>query len=248
MTLRNALLSSATALALGFTSVPSVTSPAHAFFGGGGSGIVYDPQNHAENILTAARTLEQVNNQITQMANEAQMLVNQAQNLSNLPTSIAGELQASLGQVDGLIRDAQGIAYDIAQIDQEFERLFPEDYAASVSTSQIVQDAQQAWQNAREGFRHSLQVQAEVVGQVRTDAGTLDRLIGESQGAVGNLQAVQAGNQLTALAAKQSMQLQSLLAASTRAEALESARAIATREQARARFERFIGNGSSYSR
>ena len=56
---------------------------------------------------------------------------------------------------------------------------------------------------------HALEVQAEVVGEIRTDAATLDRLVGESQGAVGNLQAIQAGNQLTALAAKQSMQLQS---------------------------------------
>ena len=87
-----------------------------------------------------------------------------------------------------------------------------------------------------------------MVGQVRTDNVTLDRLIAESQGSIGNLQAVQAGNQLTALAAKQSMQLQSLLAASARAEALESARAIAAREQARARFARFMGDGSSYSR
>ena len=87
-----------------------------------------------------------------------------------------------------------------------------------------------------------------MVGQVRTDTFTLDRLIAESQGAVGNLQAAQAGNQLTALAAKQSMQLQSLLAASARADALESARAIAAHEQARARFARFMGDGSSYRR
>lgn len=223
------------------------TQPVQAFLGGGGR-IVYDPQNHAENILTAARTMEQINNQITQLANEAQMLVNQAHELTSLPTSVAGELQTSLGQVDSLIRDAQGIAYDLSEIDRAYRQLFPEEYAASVSTSTIVQDAQQAWQNAREGFRHSLKVQAEVVGQVRTDAGTLDRLIAESQSAIGNLQAVQAGNQLTALAAKQSMQLQTLLAASTRADALESARAVATREQARARFERFMGDGSSYTR
>ena len=45
-----------------------VTAPvpeASAFFGTGR--IVYDPSNHAQNILTAARTLEQINNQITQL-------------------------------------------------------------------------------------------------------------------------------------------------------------------------------------
>ncbi|WP_299410375.1 P-type conjugative transfer protein TrbJ [uncultured Roseobacter sp.] len=229
------------ALALAVTTATVTPPPAYAI-------TVFDPANYSQNLLTAVRNLQQINNQIAQLANEAQMLVNQARELTSLPTSVAGELQASLGQVDNLIRDAQGIAYDVSEIDREYQRLFPEEYASSVATSRIVQDAQEAWQNAREGFRHSLHVQAEVVGQVRTDAATLDRLIAESQDAVGNLQAVQAGNQLTALAAKQSMQLQTLLAASARADALESARAVATREQARARFERFMGDGSSYTR
>ena len=51
--------------------------------------IVYDPTNHAENLLTAARTLEQINNQIAQLQNEAQMLINQARNLERLKTARA---------------------------------------------------------------------------------------------------------------------------------------------------------------
>ena len=226
--LKTRLLSACAALALGLSAVTATMTvtapPAHAI-------TVFDPANYSQNLLTAVRSLQQISNQIQQLSNEAQMLVNQAQNLASLPTSVAGDLQASLSAIDA-----------------EYRRLFPEEYAATVSNSRIIQDAQEAWRLAREGFRHSLQVQAEVVGQVRTDSVTLDRLSAESQGAIGNLQAAQAGNQLTALAAKQSMQLQSLLAASARADALESARAIAAREQARARFARFMGDGSSYSR
>lgn len=219
---------------------------AYAIFGIGD--IVYDPANHAQNILTAARTLIQINNQVRQLANEAQMLINQAQNLTNLPLSIATDLKTSLQQVDSLIQSAQGLAYQVSAIDSEYRRLFPEQYVSSVSTLRIIQDAQEAWVLAREGFKHSLEVQAEVVGQVRTDAVVLNRLVAESQSAVGNLQVAQAGNQLTALAAKQSMQLQTLFAASSRADALESARDIAAREQGRARFERFLGDGSAYTR
>ena len=239
--LKKRLLAVCAALALGLSAATMTAPPAHAI-------TVFDPANYSQNLLTAVRSLQQINNQIQQLTNEAQMLVNQAQNLANLPTSVAGDLQASLRDVDRLIQDARGIAYQVSEIDSTYRRLFPEEYASAVSTSQIVQDAQEAWRLARGGFQHSLEVQAEVVGQVRSDALVLDRLVAESQGAVGNLQAVQAGNQLTALAAKQSMQLQTLLTASARADALESARAIATREQARARFERFMGDGSSYSR
>jgi len=239
--MKHSLIAVATAAALVIAPVQS----AQALFGFGD--IVYDPTNHAENVLTAARSLEQINNQVQQLANEAQMLINQAKNLANLPTSIAGELQGSLTRVDQLIREAQGIAYDISEIDSTYRRLFPDEYADSVSTSKILQDARESWNLARDGFRHALEVQAEVVGEIRTDASTLDRLVGESQGATGNLQAVQAGNQLTALAAKQSMQLQSLLASSARADALERADALAAHERGQARFKRFMGDGSAYS-
>lgn len=209
--------------------------------------VVYDPWNHAENVLSAARALEEINNQVQQLSNEAQMLINQTRNLANLPLSIAGELQGSLNEVDRLIKDAQGIAYELSEIDSTYRQFFPDQYESSVSTSKILADAQATWNLAREGFRHALEVQASVVGEIRSDAAALDRLIGESQGAVGNLQAVQAGNQLTALAAKQSMQLQSLLAASARAEALAEADALAARERGQARFKKFMGNGSAYS-
>jgi len=239
--MKRKLLAAVAAMSLALAPI----QPAHAILGVGD--IVYDPANHAENLLTAARALIQVNNQVQQLAHEAQMLINQAQNLANLPTSIAAELQASLAQVDALIQSARGIAYQVSVIDSEYRRLFPDQYAASATSSQIVSDAQEAWAHAREGFKHALEVQAEVVGQVRVDTGTLDRLVAESQSAVGNLQVAQAGNQLTALAAKQSMQLQTLLAASARADALERARAVGAHEQARARFERFKGDGSAYT-
>lgn len=219
--------------------------PAPALFGFGDT--VYDPLNHAENILTAARSLEQISNQVQQLTNDAQMLINQAKNLVNLPNSIATNLQSSLGEIDALIQDAQGIAYQITAIDEEYRKLFPEEYDATVSTTQIIQDAEDAWKLARNGFKHALKVQAEVVGQVRDDASLLDQLIASSQSAVGNLQAVQAGNQLTALAAKQTMQLQTLLAASSRAEALEQARALAAHEQGQARFNRFVASSSAYT-
>jgi len=209
---------------------------------------VFDPTNYSQNLLTAARNLQQINNQVRQLANETQGLINQAQNLTSLPSSIASELQTSLSEVNGLIQNAQGLAYDVSRIEQEFLRLFPEEYSAAVSTSQIVQDAQATWELARDGFKHSLEVQAEVVSRIRDDAITLDGLITDSQNAVGNLQALQAGNQLTALATKQSMQLQNLLAASARADALERADAVAARERGRARFKRFLGDRNAYTR
>jgi P-type conjugative transfer protein TrbJ len=43
--------------------------------------VVYDPSNYAQNVLQAARALQQINNQITSLQNQTQMLLNQARNL-----------------------------------------------------------------------------------------------------------------------------------------------------------------------
>ena len=44
-------------------------------------GIVFDPTNYAQNVLTAVRELQQVNNEIAMLQNQATSLVNQARNL-----------------------------------------------------------------------------------------------------------------------------------------------------------------------
>src|SRR3546814_2569327 len=52
---------------------------------------VFDPANFQQNLLTAARTLEQINNQVRSLQNETQMLVNQGRNLTELDFSALQE-------------------------------------------------------------------------------------------------------------------------------------------------------------
>ena len=81
--------------------------PAYALFGVGD--VVIDPTNLAQNILTAARTLEMINNQITQLQNEAQMLINQGRNLANLPHSSLARLRSIMQQTEDLLGEAQRV-------------------------------------------------------------------------------------------------------------------------------------------
>jgi P-type conjugative transfer protein TrbJ len=39
-----------------------------------GQMVVYDPSNYAQNVLRAARALQQINNQVTSLQNQTQML------------------------------------------------------------------------------------------------------------------------------------------------------------------------------
>ena len=73
------------------------------------------------------------------------------------------------------------------------------------------------------------------------------RLAGRSTGAEGSLQAQQATNQLLALAAKQQLQIQQMMAASYEADMLDRARAAQSEAEGRARTRRFLGTGKAYT-
>src|SRR6201999_1715728 len=72
---------------------------------------VFDPSNYAQNVLIAARTVQQINNQIVSLQNQAQMLINQAKNLATLPFSSLLQLEQSILRTQQLLAQAQSIAY-----------------------------------------------------------------------------------------------------------------------------------------
>ena len=80
-----------------------------------------------------------------------------------------------------------------------------------------------------------------------TDEDARKRFVARSQGAEGSLQAQQATNQLLALTAKQQFQLQQMMAAQFRSEAIEQARRATQAQEARAATRKFLGSGSAYT-
>ena len=209
--------------------------------------VVIDPTNLAQNILTAAHTLEQINNQIKQLQNEAQSLMNEARNLASLPFNVVNRLRSNLDTTRQLIAQARGLAFDIQNMDQQFAQLYPDQYATSVSGNQMFQDAHQRWQNTLQGLQTAMRMQAQVSQNLNQDEGVLADLVDQSQSATGALQAMQATNQLLALQAKQSIQTQQLQLTQGRAASLELARQAAAVERGREVTRRFIGSGTAYT-
>ena len=110
------------------------TTPASAQFGG----VVFDPSNYAQNVLTAARSLQQINNQITSLQNQAQSLINQARNLTSLPTNALSGIQQSIDRTRQLIAQAQAIAYNVQDIDRVFAARYPSGSLSGTSSAQLV--------------------------------------------------------------------------------------------------------------
>src|SRR3546814_6789926 len=93
-----------------------------------------------------------------------------------------------------------------------------------------------------------MRVQAQVVENVQADSGLLAELVSQSQSASGSLQVSQATNQLIALSTKQQLQIQQMMAAQYRADAIEQARQQQAMEAARERTKSFIGAADIYTR
>lgn len=220
----------------------ALAAPADAQFGG----IVYDPTNYAQNVLTAARSLQQINNQITQIQNQAQSLINQARNLTSLPTNTLSSFRQSIDRTRQLINQAQQIAYNVADVDRVFSQRYPAGSLTGTSQGDLVSSAQSRWHDALASYQDALRTSATVAGNIddtRTQVGTL---VDASQSATGALQAAQAGNQLLALQTRQLADLTAMLSAQARSANIAAARAAADEAQGREQARRFSQPGTGY--
>lgn len=222
------------ALAGSTLAISAASAPAAAQVGG----IVHDPRNYAQNILTAARTLEQINNQITMLQNQATSLVNEARNLTSLPVSTLQELQGQVDRTRQLLGEAQRVAFDVGQIQTVFDARY-KGAALSGPQATMVANAEARWHDSVGAFQDAMTVQAGVVTNMGGTRQSIGTLVTASQSATGALQAAQAGNQILAVQSQQLSDLAAAIAAQGRAQMLDAARNAATEAEGRERFRRF---------
>ncbi len=232
--LRRGALAGAAVLSLALAG-----APAHAQW------VVYDPTNYAQNVLTATRALQQVNNQIVSLQNEAQMLVNQARNLTSLPYSALAPIQQDIARTQQLISTAQGIAYKVQNIDRAFNTTYAP-ASTSASDQALIQNAQQRWQQSVQAFQDAMRTQATVLGNQPSNSAQMSALVTSSQSATGALQATQAGNQLLALQSQQLADLTAAVAAQGRAQSLDMAQRAAAQSQGQEQLRRFLQMPTGY--
>jgi P-type conjugative transfer protein TrbJ len=209
--------------------------------------IVFDPSNFAQNSLTAAHTLQEINNQVVELQNEAQMLLNEARNLTSLPFNIVPQLQAALASTTQLIQQAQGLAWQLGQVRMQFAQLYPQFYTANITGTMMAQDAMQRWGFSLQALGTSVSMQAQAAQNLTVDENSLATLVAQSQGAVGILEAAQATNQLLALQSRQAIQEQQLKLTQDRSAAAELARTVAAEARSREVRRRFVITGGPYT-
>ena len=220
----------ALALAVAMAVAPR---PADAF-------AVYDGANHAQNLLTAVRSLAAVRHL-------REMVADLEQNLLRLNFDGSTILDTGRAWLHTLFADAPGTSWGRNAAAETAGMLFPNTVATNLARTARVQQARARAEAVRAGWRHSHDVQTGMVEETGEAERLLGTLVSESRGAAGTLAVTQAGNQIAAMQVREQLRTQALVAAHQRAQAEERLRLDTAAREARARFGASIGTGNLYT-
>lgn len=207
------------------------------FFGAGGASaqmVVHDPVTFVQEGLQLAEQLQTVTNQATQIRRQIQQIALATENLKQLSSGDLAALRETFRQLDSLYRQAEQISMRWEQISQEFERTY-ERYNPEEHSADDYQELRARWsQQTNNATRSAMQAHG-VVEEYEQRERNLERYLSASDSATGTLAAIQAGNKMTAMVARQMMELSSLMVADSRARLSRLAEESARDDSARAR-------------
>jgi type IV secretion system protein TrbJ len=186
--------------------------------------IVFDPTNHVQNVLTAARALEQIRVQTEQ-------LTAQIRSLSQNPYNHMGEIGRAMSALTELSDQARGLAGSVQGLERQFEELYPDRPNARNALERLMASARRI-EVARQTAQDAARVAASIDQGRSARAARMAGAMSASQNAEGQTSAIQSSVQALGVMSEQLEGLQALIASQTRLAAEESARRIAERQQA----------------
>ena len=175
---------------------------------------VFDPSNYSQNVLQAIRELQSNINEARQIANQVTSLANEARNLASLPWDMIENFSNQFSSMFSAVGSINGLMQNLANLEGRFEELYP-DFSNQwdpVSRTSMAEDMKKWLSATRESMLGAAKTGAQVLENLPQTQADLEKLISDSQGAVGILQATQAGNQVAGTVAGQLMTLNAQLA------------------------------------
>ncbi|WP_304928206.1 conjugal transfer protein TrbJ [Brevundimonas sp.] len=197
----------------------------------GAQQVVFDPRNHLENALQAARQLES--------------LANEARSLAASPYSHLTGSSQSLRDMAELARTVRGVASSVSGLERQFESLYPDDLTGT-DALQLLEQSEARTANARRTAEDLARIAAELERLGGGREGRLAGALDASQAAQGQTAAVQSTNQMLAVLAEDLAALRTIMLAQARLMAEATARDAADRasgEESRRR--RWAGTGTT---
>jgi P-type conjugative transfer protein TrbJ len=109
---------------------------------------VFDPASFQQNLLSAARALEQINNQVRLLQNQALMIARMDQNLVRLGPTLSPDLQRTLSALQAQLTAGEGIALRLSATQSAYEQLLPKQASAALTHDDALRSAKARWDEA----------------------------------------------------------------------------------------------------
>jgi P-type conjugative transfer protein TrbJ len=177
---------------------------------------VIDATNLIQNTTTAAQTTATAASTASMLANQVQQLQMDVDNIQNYSgySSWQSTLANELNELSSIVSQGNALSQNMQNSAANFNQNYP-----GYQSTQNYPQAYQAWSTSTMStFQNTLQNAGLQLSDLQNDQTTLNALQNLNNSPQGRLQAIQVGNNLTALVANQMLQLRQLIANQTNAQ------------------------------
>ncbi len=186
---------------------------------------VFDAANFAQNIQQVFQAIEQGIRTLRQI----ELAV---QSVTGTDLSLTAELTEQLVGVQTVLNNGAALVFQEAESLEQFRELFPEGFEALDALEDVVLALQQQNNRLLSASQQAVQLQSVSAESIQETIASVEATLGVSEAAVGQTQAIQAGNQLQGQIVTTLVEIQGAQLAAQRLQALEAANRASERQAA----------------
>ena len=207
---RKWLAKSTTAIVLVAVMATETVNPAPAY--AGVPGVFATEYTQLLNYLQLVGSLEK---QVLMVENQLTQIADMARNGVTITNQMFGTVVSDITNLNQIVKTGQSLSYTMSNLDGAFRLRFP-GYSSSANYGQSYQN----WsQTSLDSTRGALDAAGLQNSQFNSDEALLQTLQGQSESAVGRMQAIEVGNQIAENQAEQLMKLRQLMMADMQSKA-----------------------------
>jgi len=166
-------------------------------------------------LLNYIELVGQLEQQALMVENQLAQIANQVKHGLPIPNQLFGTVAADITNLNQIVNTGQSLSYTMGNLDGAFRLRFP-GYSSSINYGQ----SYQTWsQTSLDSTRGALNTAGLQNSQFNSDEALLETLKGQSESAVGRMQAIEVGNQIAENQSEQLMKLRQLMMADMQSKA-----------------------------
>jgi P-type conjugative transfer protein TrbJ len=226
------LAKSATAVVLVAVMATETLSPvpAHA----GVPGVFATEYTQVLNYVELAGQLEK---QVLMVENQLNQLADMAKHGITITDQLFGTVASDINNLNQIVKTGESLSYTMSNLDGSFRLRFP-GYSSSTNYGQSYQTWSQTSLDSTLGALNAAGLQN---SQFNSDEALLKTLQGQSQSAVGRMQAIEVGNQIAENQSEQLMKLRQLMMADMQSKASYQGALVQAEATKQANSDQFFG-------